>query len=366
MTKRILHVIPTLDRSGAEKQLTLLARGLPRAEFDVHVCALTRSGPLAETLAEAGVPLTVIGKSYKFDPSAFWRLKKHIGQLQPDLVQTWLFAANSYGRAAALSAGAPCLVASERCADPWKTWHEFAIDRWLARRTDRIVVNGGGVRDFYAAHGLPLQKFTLIPNGIDPLPASTLSREDLLRQLDLPADARLLGAVCRLWPQKRLKDLLWMTDLLKVVRDDVHLLVIGDGPQRARLERFQRLIKIEDKVHFLGHRADVPQLLPHFDMLLLASEYEGLPNAVMEAMAAGLPVLASDIAGNRDLVAPGETGYLIPVGDRASFARYALKLLNDPQLRRQMGDAARDRVLSQFSVERMVERHAELYRELLG
>ena len=172
MTRRILHIIPTLDRSGAEKQLTLLACGLPRGEFDVHVLALTRGGPLEAPLVEAGIPLAVLGKARKLDPAAFLRVKRHVESLRPDLVQTWIFAANSYGRAAALAAGVPRIVASERSVDPWKSWHELAIDRWLARRTDRIIVNSSGVRDFYVRQGIDDRKFVVIPNGIAPAAAS--------------------------------------------------------------------------------------------------------------------------------------------------------------------------------------------------
>jgi glycosyltransferase involved in cell wall biosynthesis len=362
---RILHIIPTLDRSGAEKQLTLLATRLAREEFDPHVCVLTRTGPYEQELKQAGVPVTVIGKPLKIDPGAFLRLKRHIASLRPDLVHTWLFAANSYGRAAALAAGVRHIVAAERCVDPWKVWHELAIDRWLARRTDRIVVNSSGVRDFYVRHGLPQEKFVVIPNGISAPPPTDISREELHSELGLPTGARMIGAVGRLWPQKRIKDLIWAADLLKVIRDDVHLLIIGDGPHRRRLEQFRRQVRIEDKVHFLGHRSDVPRLMPHFDLFWLGSEYEGLPNVIMEAMIAGVPVVATDISGNRDLVVPGETGYLVPVGDRAALARQAVKLLDDAELARRLGEAGRRRVLEEFSVERMVERHVQLYRELL-
>ena len=187
-----------------------------------------------------------------------------------------------------------------------------------------------------------------------------------MAELGLPADARLIGAVGRLWPQKRIKDLIWAADLLKVIRADVYLLVIGDGPQRDRLLRFRRQVCIEDKVRFLGARTDVPQLMPHFDALWLASEYEGLPNVIMEAMSCGVPVVASDISGNRDLVVHGETGYLVPVGDRAAIARYTNKLLDDRELAHRLGEAGRRRVLAKFTIEKMIEHHAELYRELLA
>lgn len=366
MTKRILQIIPTLERGGAEKQLALLARGLPRDEFDVHVCALTRSGPLHAELEAAGIPVTVIGKRWKFDPRAYHQLERLIRQWRPDLVQTWLFAANSYGRLAAQRAGVPCIVASERCVDRWKVWHELAIDRWLARKTARLVVNSPGVSDFYVQHRIPTEKFIVIPNGVEAPPPSNVTRAELLAELGLPAGARLIGVVGRLWPQKRVKDVIWAADLLKVIRPDVHVLVIGEGPQRARLERYREAVRIADRVHFLGARNDVPRLMPHFDLLWLASSYEGMPNSILEAMAAAVPVVASDIPGNRDLVVPGVTGYLVPVGDRAAFATRANELLDNPERARALGEAGRRRAVEEFSVPRMIERFVALYRELLA
>lgn len=359
---RLLHLIPTLVRGGAEKQMTLLATGLPRAEFEVHVAVLTHSGPYEATLRDAGIPVTILGKRWKIDPSAYWRLRRFIADLRPDVVQTWLFAANAYGRAAALSAGVKTVVASERCVDPWKAWHQLAIDRWLARRTARIVTNSSGVSDFYVRHGLPAEKFVVIPNGIAEAATEGVSRDDLLRSLGLPRDARLIGAVGRLWPQKRYKDLIWAAELLKVVRSDTHLVIVGDGPQRWRLERFRDQVQIGDRVHFLGERNDVPQLLPHLDCFWLGSGYEGQSNALMEAMLAGVPVVASDIPGNRDLIVPGESGLLFPVGDRAGLARSTLRILESPALAQQLGQAARQRMQTEFSVPRMIERYAEFYR----
>jgi len=378
MTTRILEIIPTLDRSGAEKQLTLLAGGLPRDEFDVHVCALTRGGPLEADLRQAGIPVSIVGKPRKIDPRAFLRLRRLIARLRPELIHTWLFAANAYGRAAALTCGVKRLVAGERCVDPWKTWVELSIDRFLARRSLRIVANSSGVKEFYVRHGLPAEKFEVIPNGVLAPPPCTSTREELLAELGLPAGARLVAIIGRLWPQKRVKDAIWAADVIKVFRGDVHLLVIGDGPDRDRLLKFREDVRIADRVHFLGHRADVFRILPHLEALWSPSAYEGQSNVILEAMSVGLPVVATDIPGTRDLVVHEVTGCLIPTTDRAAaattvnrdvaagLAHHTCRLLDDPELGPRLGQAARQRVLVEFSVEKMVARYADLYRRLLA
>jgi glycosyltransferase involved in cell wall biosynthesis len=364
---RILLIIPTLDRGGAEKQLALLACGLKARGWDVHVCCLTRGGPWQATLAAASVPVTIIGKPWKLDPFAYFRLRRFVAELKPDLVHTWLFAANSYGRVAALSVGVKHIVAGERCVDPWKKTYQLQIDRYLARRTERIVTNSPGVVDFYAQKGIPNEKFVVIPNGIPPFePANAVSREDLLDELGLPPDAKLIGAVGRLWPQKRYKDLIWAMDLLRCVRKDVYLLIVGDGPQRWRLERYATQVSVELPVRFLGERDDVPRILPHLSCFWLGSAYEGQSNALMEAMSAGLPVIVSDIPGNRDLVIDGETGFLVRLGDRAGFAARTSELLKQPDLAARLGATGKQRIEQEFSVGRMIDRHEELYRSLLG
>ncbi len=361
MSKRILQVIPSLDQAGAEKQLCLLARGLRGRGFDVHVCALTRSGPRARELREAGVPLTVIGKRWKVDPQTFWRLRRLIASLKPDVVHTWMLAANAYGILAGLGCGVGVRIASQRCVDPWKSGLQLAADRYLARRADRIAVNSEAVRQFYVRHGLPPEKIEVIPNAVAPAELSPVNRPQLLEELGLPSGARLIGLVGRLWAQKRVKDAIWAADLLKVIRDDVYLLIVGDGPLRDPLLRFRDQVHIRDKVRFLGQRTDLDRLMPHFDLLFSTSAYEGQSNAILEAMAAGVPVVATDIPGTRDLVLDGTTGYLAPVGDRARFARYANTLLDDAERAQRMGAAGRERAVREFSVERMIERYMAIF-----
>ena len=363
---RILHIIPTFDRAGAEKQLLVLAAGLPRDEFDVHVCALTRDGPLQAEFRAAGIPATIIGKRMKFDPVTFTRLVNHIRQVKPDIVHTWIFAAGSYGRVAARVAGVKHIVAGEYCVDRWKSTWQWIVDRRLARHTDRFVANSPAIRDYCAEHGLPADRFVVIPNGVAAARQSDVSRAELLHELQCSQDARLIGVVGRLWPQKRVKDLIWAADLLRVLHNNLRLLVIGDGPERGTLERFARLASDLDHIRFLGHRDDVWRIMPHLDVFWNGSGYEGQPNAVMEAMAAGVPVVASDIPGNRELVVQGETGFLVPVAGRADRARSTDQILTDPALAATLGAAARKRMAEHFSLEQNVVLHAQMYREVLG
>ncbi|MEM9646071.1 MAG: glycosyltransferase, partial [Planctomycetota bacterium] len=297
---RIALIIPTMDRGGAEKQLSLLAMGLADdARFDVHVFLLTRDGPRSDALREHGVHVTVIGKRFKADPTALFRLRKSLIEYRPDVVHTWLFAANSFGRMAAILAGVPYIVGSERCVDPWKSFWHFWIDRMLARRSSRMTTNSQGVIDFYDAHGVDAELFRLIPNGIAALPATRIDRQEALKRLGVPTSNRLILAVGRLWPQKRYRDLIWAAELTATVREDTTLAVIGDGPQRGELLRHRDAVTRPDRVVFAGQRDDVADLLPHADVYWIASEYEGQSNGVIEAMQAGLPVVGSDIPGNR-------------------------------------------------------------------
>lgn len=364
---RVVLLIPTLDRSGAEKQLTLLAKGLPRDEFEVEVVCLTRGGPFQAELEAAGIPVTVVGKRFRFDPFAILTLSRLVAKKQPDILHTWLFAANSSGRLVVRKASRPKVVVSERCVDTWKSGWQLRLDRWLIPRTTHMIGNSQAVVDFYKGVGVSSEKLSVIRNGIEiPEPPSDASVSALRQELGIPAGRKVLGFVGRLAAQKRLKDLLWAFELVMSHDLDVHFVVVGDGPERERLEKFARQVRVAERVSFAGHRKDASSLLPMFDIFWMASEFEGQSNSLMEAMAAARPVIVSDIAPNRELVTTEETGLVVPVTDRAAFAMAALRLLREPDLAHGLGEAARVRMADEFSVPRMVEAHACLYRNVLG
>ncbi len=360
----VLQLIPTLDRSGAEKQMVLLAKGLPKDRFRVEAAALTRLGPLEADLRASGVPVTRIGKPLKVDPFALARLTKFLKRKQFDVVQTWVFAANAYGRVAAHLAKTPVVVTAEMAVDLWKSPHHLAIDRRLAPWCDRIVGNSRAVVDFYRDAGLPPHKLDLIYSGIDAEEPPAIDRSAMLRTLGWADDSTVLLFAGRLMPQKGVADLIAALDVLQHIRPKLKALIVGDGPLRSDLEETAHAYHLDDSVKFIGQRHDVPRLLAFADFLVLPSLYEGLPNVVLEAMRFRKPVVATSAPGTTEAVTHDETGLLVPVHDTVSLARAIRALADDPALRLRMGNAGRERVERDFAVTLMVDRFAALYEKL--
>ena len=362
---RLALVIPTLDQSGAERQLTLLAKGLPRDEFTVHVFALNRGGRYADELREAGIPVEVAGKRFRFDPLTWWRLRHGLRNDRPHVVQSFLFSANSYVRLPGVCPAGCRIVVSERCVDQWKSGWQLALDRRLLSRTDAMTANSESVARFYASVGIPRHLITVIPNGTPDVPPGG-DREAVRRLPGLEGTRRIVGFAGRLARQKRLPDLIWAVQLLHLVVDDVKLVLIGDGPERDALSELAVNLGCRDKIVFAGHRPDAASLLSGCDVFCLPSEFEGMSNSLMEAMSAGVPVVVSAIDANRELVRHEQTGLVFPVGHAPELAKALRRILTDPDLGHRLSTAARELIRTQASVEKMVAAHADLYRRLVS
>jgi glycosyltransferase involved in cell wall biosynthesis len=344
----------------------LLAKGLPRDRFRVEVAALTRLGPLKGELDEAGIPVTLIGKRHKVDPMALGRLIRFLKERRFDVVQTWIYAADTYGRVASRRAKVLVVVTSEMAVDLWKGRSELAVDRFLSKWTDRIIGNSNAVVDFYRKVGIAPEKLAMIPSGIADEEPPDVDPAEVRVGLGLEPGCPLILFAGRLAEQKGVDTLLSSLDLLQHVRPDLRTLIVGEGPLRGKLEETARAFRLfEDrKVSFLGHREDVPRLLAASDVLVLPSLYEGLPNVVLEAMRFRKPVVATAAPGTTEVVADGLTGLLVPLRDPVNLARAIRRVIEEDGLARTLGEAGRARVEAEFGVGLMVERFASLYEEL--
>jgi glycosyltransferase involved in cell wall biosynthesis len=391
--RRILHIIDILGNSAAATQLLVLAEGLAERGFDVHIAALSESPriplPYREGQGEGSdgsvtskIRVTYIPRRWRVDPLADIQLVRHVNRLRPDVVHTWSSVPGMLGpiavnwarqrlrrkRSIGETSDAVRLVAGQYRIQRWPGAWESLIERRFARHAVRYLSNSTAVRDWCVAGGLRDQRFTVIPPGVPAARPSDVPREALLRELQLPADARLIGVVGKLVPDHRVQDLIWAADLLRVLHDNLRMLIIGDGPLRSQLEQYARMASDLDHIRFLGERSDLWRIMPHFDVLWNGSENRSISSSILEAMAAGVPVIASDVPVNRELIVPDETGYLIPLGrrsGRADRARHTDQIFSDAALAARLASGARKRISEQFCQEKMIQAHLAMYAELI-
>jgi len=361
VTHRILHLVPTLEPAGAQRQLVAVAAGGARAGRTVCVAALDRLGALERELACAGVAVELIGRYGRFDVPAFSRLTRLVRRFRPDVLHSWRAAAHDWTCAAALWCGVQRVVLTQHRPEGHS---RLTFARWAAARAGlplKLAVNAQADAHHWRRHGWPDSMVEVISGGVSapaPLPLTPAQVRD---RLGVPPSARLIVALGALRRTKGLKDAIWATDLLQVAGHDVHLLLFGEGPHYERLRTFAAQANVAHRVHFLGCRPDAPRWLPLCELLWAPGSEGGHPCAVLEALAAGVPVVAADAPQMRELIVHGESGFLAPAGDRAGLARYAHRLFEDEAARQRIGQAGRQRALSQFSEEAMVARYLDLY-----
>jgi glycosyltransferase involved in cell wall biosynthesis len=361
---KTLYVIATLDRAGAEKQMVQLATGLNRDRFEPEVVCLWRTGPLEKDLQDARIPVTLIRKKWKFDLSIIRRLADFIRERNFDIVHTWLFTANTTGRLAARKAGTPVIIASERCVDVWKTVFHRAVDRYLSKDTHRIIANAEAVKDFIQSEGVLPDKIDVISNSFDKEPFRKLDRAAARAALGISEEEIAAGFAGRLEPQKGVR---YLIKAARALPEDVpwKILVFGEGAKRQKLESLVRSFQLGKRVRFMGTVENTASVFPGLDVFILPSLWEGLPNAVIEACASAVPVVATEVGGVKEIIRDGQSGFLVPPRDSKALAEKMTRLIQDEALRKRMGKAARDFVLAVFDVRTVVLAYQDLYRRAM-
>jgi len=375
--RKVALVVGQLQLGGAERQLFELAVRLdPRRYEPVVVCLSEVSEPFGARLRERGVRVEVLRRATHRDPARAWRLARLLGREEPALMHSFLLVANAYAWMATglttLAGGRRLarIASSRTCIPPAGRW-TLGLHARAFRTADAVVANSQRVMEFTRdLYGVDESRFRIIPNGIDlPKVADARERAAVRRELGVPDNAVAIGSVGRLAPEKNPSMLLEVMATLAArgaSLPPMTLVLVGEGPERQTLARLAARPELANCVVLAGARADVPRVLGAFDLFVTASSTEGMPNAVMEAMAAGLPVVATRVGGTGEVMREEVEGFLVEAGDAAAMARRVATLVEEPETRLRLGAAGRARIERDFGVAAMVERTTALYDEVVA
>jgi len=377
---RILYP-DSLVIGGSERQLLLLAEHLPRDRFEV---SFVLPGPWttnADLAAAVGARVTALGAgSRRSTPMPIYaaRVARQVLEYiricrreRFDIVDAWLYL--SYGLAALTRpvARVPILINGRRSLSDFKETFgpvERAIDALARRQSDAIVANASAIADDVARReGIARDRIRVIRNGVKVAPAlADRERARLREEWRAGPDDVIIGCVGAIKPAKGQTRLLELLPHIIATIPTARLVLIGGGPQQQAVEMRAAAMGLADRVTLTGDVPDARPLYGAFDVLVSASLTEGLPNAVLEAAAAGIGIVATDAGGTGEIVADGVHGLLVPVSDDERLGEGVIRLAGDPELRRRLGAAARHRATTEFSIERFVTETAALYETLVA
>ncbi len=370
---KILHIVTLSEWGGAQHIVYLLAKYL-QAEHDISV-ACAPGGLLGERLHELGIRVIEIPELCRLphpfkDLRALWKLYRLIQTEQFDIVHTHSTKAGLLGRFAARLANVSIILFTAHgwafCEGrPWLwRWLLAQAERLPALFSTKIICVSEHDRQLALKFGVaPQEKLTVIYNGLDPSPfASSTDPNELRRELGLPPSEKIITMVGRLAPPKDFETLLAACEGLE--HPSWRLLILGDGPLRSRVVRVIGTKGLQNRVLLMGERQDVPRFLQASDIFVLSSRWEGLPLVVIEAMLAGLPVVATRVGGVPELVEDGVTGLLVPPKDPRALRRALAQLLSSPELCERLGSSGQRRALERFTAEKMIAQVRDLYRTL--
>jgi glycosyltransferase involved in cell wall biosynthesis len=364
-TTRIAFCITDLDAGGAERALVQLVTRLNRERWLPRVFSLSAPGELVATLEDSGIEVTSLGLHSAWNIPRLWRLVRGLRRFRPQIVQTFLHHANIAGRFAAKIAGVPHVVSGIRVAEK-RSRGPLRLDRWTNFLVERNVCVSEGVRQFAeTSGGLDPAKSVVIPNGVDVDAIRSADAVDLWK-FGIPGRNRTLLWIGRLEEQKDPMTFLQAAEPLFGLYADMYVLVIGEGPLRSELENWVRDKHLEKRVLLPGRQADVAGLMQAAFAFVLSSRWEGMPNVVLEAMAAAKPVVATNVEGLGELIRHGGTGFLVRPERPAEMSAVLTGLLDDPEAASQIGVAAQQYVCKEFTWTRATNLYERLYEDLLG
>ncbi len=364
---KITYLLPELKWGGAEKHVIYLAAGLRQRGHEAQIVCLFREGPLAGEAREKEIPLTCLHLPYQWNAGVFFQIHRWLRSHPTDLLHTYLFGFHLFGGLPARLLKIPAILSSRREISQWQKGRH----RWLENLgnlfTDRIVCCSKAVAEWtLAKERVRPDKVVTIHNGVDLGRFRPLKDHSHTRQsLGIPAQAPVIGTVANLSREKGYPTLLEAAEQILKKVPEAWFLFVGFGPLERDIREKAARIPGHDRIIFAGARTNVPDLIATMNLFVLASEIEGFPNVLLEALAMAKPVVATHVGGVPELIESGRNGLLVPPRDGLALAEAVLALLKDPERARQLASRGETRIHKHFTLDRMTNQYESLYLSLL-
>jgi L-malate glycosyltransferase len=387
---RLMKFVTAFGLGGTERHFVNLALSLDASRFDVHFGCLRRWGQLLEPVEARHIPVFEYGVTTFRSLKALraqWRMARDIRRNRIEIVHTYNFYANVFAILPAKLAGAR-VIASIRDMGAYLSPAQRRAQRFACRLADQILVNATAIRDWLVADGYRADRIVVIPNGIEVARFENQNDGTLREELNVEADAPLVGVAGRVTPLKGIEDFLMASAHVARRFPKVRFVIVGDSlapneqvegrrvgthderprvgrdpvlPYMDRLREQAAALGIADRVIFMGYRSDVERILTQLTIAVQPSLSEGLSNSLLEPMAAGLPVVATRVGGAGEVLRDGENGLLVAPSHPDELAGAIARLLESPDLGSRLGTAARRTIVESYSMARMVERTSHVY-----
>ena len=363
MKTKVLQLVEGFNFGGAETKLLELVKHMDKDRFETTVISLGLGNEIEELFHELDCRVMTFQRQKQVDFKLLKRLTNFIRDEKIDIVMTTLFYADVIGALAGRKGGAKGVFSWETISSPkWLVPHRFWGYRYAIRKADKVIsVSNATAEWLVEKRKVSPAKVMIIPYGVNLQKFNPDIKSTNRSAIGVEVGDLVIGQVSRLNEQKGHTYLIDAAPAIIKAVPNAKFVLVGDGPLRAELEQQIKANGVEDNFILLGFRQDVPQLLPLFDVFALPSLYEGLPNVVLEAMACGLPVVATPVDGTKEAVVDKQTGFLVPVADIDALANQLVEVISNPAIKADLGGAGRKRVEQSFSLEGQVKKFEDLY-----
>ena len=362
----VVHIIDELPADGAERLIVDVLQH--RSEnYRYSVLCLVAGGAMEAELAAMNIPVTILARRPGLDVGTVPVLIRWFKRNDVAIVHTHLYAADSYGRLAAWLAGVPGRFSTRHNTSSWKGYLRNALARGLSRLSTRVIACGGEIgRSMIDQEHLPPDKVVVVANGINLRRFDRTDRSAFRKELGIADDCVLLGVVGRLHPQKGHLCLLEALTKLSGATPAFLCVLIGSGVMHDEIRDAIQRLGLSQRVIMTGQRSDIPEVLAALDVLVMPSLWEGLPMALLEAMASHTAVVATAVGAIPDVIDDGVNGLLVPPNDSSSLHAALTRILGDAALRGALAQAARSTVEQRFNAAQTAARYEALYADALG